>query len=167
MRKETNRTLREASKCLPSEPRGVQINPTLLRILYQERGYSQQSLADAVGVKIATIQNWLWGRCRPLQDNFENLCKALDVSPNMLELTTASLVERGRHTRIARFHAKELLGTNEPPEYREVQLVEADLVDASERESAEEEVRRESLTIPRTEQPSDATESDTAEGDAV
>ena len=144
---------------------GVIINSTSLRILYQERGLTQQVLADMVGVTITTIQMWLWGERNPSKKNFEKLCAALQVSPNMLEISTSELVERGRHARVSRFYNREMLGKNLPPEYKEVQRVEADLQDAAVRESAEEEVRAGKLTVFGAGQSSGDSESDTAEGD--
>ena len=144
---------------------GVVINSTSLRVLYQERGLTQQRLADMVGVGITTIQQWLWGERNPSKKNFAKLCAALQVSPNLLEISTHELVERGRHTRVARFYNREMLGKNEPAEYKEIQRVQSDLQDEEARESAAEEVRAGKLTVFGAEQSSGDTEPNAESGD--
>lgn len=144
---------------------GVLINTTSLRVLYQERGLTQQSLADRVGVSLQTVQMWLWGDRTPSKKNFAKLCAALQVSPNMLEISTNELVERGSHARINRFHQREMLGKNEPPEYKEVQRIHADLQDAAARDAAEEEVKAGNITVFGAQVASGDTEPDTEGGD--
>ena len=147
-------------------PRGVVINTTLLRTLYQERGFSQQSLANAVGVQLQTVHRWLFGKSYPGKERFLKLCQVLDVSPNMLEMSTAELMERGRHARVARFFMKEMLGTNDVATYRETQLILADLQDATDRDTAAEEVKQGNVTVFGAEDADADSERNIADGDA-
>ena len=138
----------------------IAINPTLLRIVIQEKGLTQKKFAELVGVTTDTVQNWVWGRNAIHKDNYAKVCDVLQVSPQLLVLHSGELVERGRTARVMRFHARELLGQNDAPDYREVQLVEADLATADERDAAEEEVREEEVTVYGEDQPSESGESD-------
>ena len=150
----------------PKQPRGVLINTTLLRVLYQERGFSQRTLADAVGVQLQTIHRWLFGKTRPGVDTYKKLCEVLEVSPNLLEMSTAELMERGRHARVARFYLKEIIGENDAPTYRETQLILDDLQDATDRDASAEEVKPGEITIFGAEDAAPDTEPDPADGDA-
>lgn len=127
--------------------KGVRINPTSLRVLMQQKGYTQAGFARDVGVSKDTVAAWLWGKYFPQRKNFDEICKVLDIAPNLLVASSAELVERGRTTRIVRFHLNELQGLNDDPEYREVSDITHDLALESERESTEEEVREEDFTI--------------------
>ena len=62
----------------------VEINATQLRVLMHERGFRRKTLADAVGVKIETVDAWLAATSNPLRKNFNKLCTALDIPSNML-----------------------------------------------------------------------------------
>ena len=131
----------------PKQPRGVLINTTLLRVLYQERGFSQRTLADAVGVQLQTIHRWVFGKTRPGVGAYKKLCEVLDVSPNLLEMSSAELMERGRHARVARFYVKEMIGENDAPSYREIQRIQSDLQDATAGDAAAEEVKTGEITV--------------------
>lgn len=128
----------------------------------QERGFTQRALAKELKVSEDTVAHWLWARYYPQRANFEKLCRVLDVSPNMLVQSSSELIERGRTTRIVRFHAKEVLGQNDAPEYREVREIEVDLALESERVSDEEEVKEEDFTISGESESPEDTKSDTA-----
>ena len=65
------------------------------------------------------------------------------------------------------FFTRELLGLNEPPDYRETQLIEQDLNDAGDRDAAEEEVREGKITLFGQDDASGHSESDATESDAL
>lgn len=126
---------------------GIEINATVLRVAMQERGLNQRQFAELVDVTTDTIHNWVWAKCFPQRRHFDKICEVLNISPQLLSVNSHDLVERGRTARIVRFHVRELIGENDPPDYREVQLIEADLADATERDAAEEEVREGNVAV--------------------
>lgn len=145
----------------------IEINASLLRVLMQERGYTIRELAEEMDVTYHTLYGWLWAKNRPLKKNLLKLADALDISPHLIAIRSTDLVERGRTTRSLRFYAREMLGLNEPPDYREIQLIEQDLTDASDRDSEEEEVRAGEVTVPSEAKSSGHPKPDPKGGDGV
>ena len=131
----------------------IEINGSILRVVMQERNISRDKLADLVGVTGRTVWNWIWDEFDPKEENFYKLCEVLKVSPRLLACSSADLVERGRTSRILRFHAKELMGTNDDPTYAETQLIHQDLMAEADGESAEEETKVGEITIPSSPKP--------------
>ena len=146
---------------------GVTINTTILRVLYQERGFTQPQVAEKIGVSVKSFQNWLWGKCNPSPENFEKICEVLQVAPAMLEGTSQDQMIRGKHALVMRFYTRELIGENEPPTLRDAQSVEQDLNTTADRESAEEDVRQEDITVFSAPESSQDTKPDPDNGDAV
>ena len=55
------------------------LTPTQIRKLRQERGWSQQALADRLGVNRTTIVRWETGEVKPLPALLKLLEKTLEV----------------------------------------------------------------------------------------
>ena len=146
---------------------GVHVNGILLDTTRQERGFTIEQLAEEAGLAPKTIHSWIWGKRRAQRDKFFQVCRVLDVPPGVLLFSAEELVEHGRTKRVTRFHLKEVLGTNEPPTYKEIQLIEGDLISEQEREAEEDEVREEDFTISSEDTSHSDTEPDAPEGDEV
>lgn len=56
----------------------------VIRQIMQEKGLSQQALADILGINQTTISQWLLGRKKPSYDNILSLYEKLGVMPNWL-----------------------------------------------------------------------------------
>lgn len=55
-----------------------------IRQLMEEKGLSQQKLADALGVNQTTISQWLLGNKKPGYDSIMLLYEKFGVTPNAL-----------------------------------------------------------------------------------
>ena len=49
-----------------------------------ERGLSQQKLADVLGVNQTTVSQWILGKKKPGYDSILAICKNFDIEPNDL-----------------------------------------------------------------------------------
>ena len=56
----------------------------VLRQLMNERGLSQQRLADMLGVNQSTVSQWLLGRKKPGYDSILMLYEKFGIQPNEL-----------------------------------------------------------------------------------
>lgn len=56
----------------------------VLRQLMNERGLSQQRLADMLGVNQTTVSQWLLGRKKPGYDSILMLYEKFGIQPNKL-----------------------------------------------------------------------------------
>ncbi len=56
----------------------------VIRQIMQEKGLSQQALADILGINQTTVSQWLLGRKKPSYDNIQSLYEKLGVMPNWL-----------------------------------------------------------------------------------
>ena len=139
------------------KPTGVLINTTMLRILYQEKGMTTAEFARACDSTERTVYNWLTANSRPSKKNYRKICKALDISPLLLQQTSDQISEMAKHQRIMRFYTRELLGENEAPTYAEVTRITDELRDAADGESAEEETKEADIAIPSALKPSSDT----------
>ena len=146
--------------------RGVSINCTVLRVLLQEREFTKQSFASAVGVKADTVHRWLFGETRPGKERYLKICETLEIAPQLLRLSSSELVHRGQHARVARFWTKEMLGLNDAPTHREIQCILDDIQAAGERETAEAEVRAGEITLFGADEPAPDREFNPFESDA-
>ena len=145
--------------------RGVDLNTTSLMVLLQERRYTREYLASQIGVSARTVFAWLSSERNPTEENVRKMAAVLDVPYEQLLMTSQELVERSRHTRVVRFHQRELLGHNEAPTYDEAKRIEDDLQDAAERDASEAEVKKGDITVPSSLDASSDSKSDAEEGD--
>ena len=111
------------------------------------RKFTQQSLADEVGVSALTVSYWCWGDREPTERNFAKLCKALNVHPKILTAHPKELRDYARHKRVMDFYTAEALDENAPADYREVQLIEADIERTAELDPETDDTREEELTV--------------------
>ena len=58
--------------------------PAYLRHYMEERGMNQRQLAEAAGLKEATVSRYLNGQREPKVSTLLTLCSALEVTPNDL-----------------------------------------------------------------------------------
>lgn len=126
---------------------GVVINATMLRVIFQERGFDLPKFADAIGVQSQTVHNYLAKRRNPNKKVFKRICQVLEISPLLLTVASDQLSEIAKHQRIMRFYTREMLGLNEDPTYAEIAKIEEQLADAADGESAESEVKESDLTL--------------------
>lgn len=56
----------------------------VIKQIMQEKGLSQQALADILGINQTTVSQWLLGRKKPSYDNIQSLYEKLGVMPNWL-----------------------------------------------------------------------------------
>ena len=144
---------------------GVEINPMLLRVYYQERGFTQYELSQKVGVSVVTIYKWLKGETRPKTETFYKLCDVLQIEPNVLVAPTSGFINDSKHVRVLRFHAREMAGLNEPPTYSESAAIEQSLANEGQMEAEAQEVKAGQATVFSPQQSATDTESDTTDGD--
>lgn len=150
---------------MSQEKESVKINGTLLRVLIQELGLTQTEVAQRLGVSNQTITAWIWGDAKPMFKNYIRLCEVLDIPPKLLAVSAMELKERSLTNRATRFYAREMVGLNEPPDFREVRDIEADLSIAATRDSEEEEVRHGTITVFGESESSGPTEPDSTGSD--
>lgn len=55
-----------------------------IRQIMEERGLSQQTFADIIGVNQTTVSQWLLGNKKPGYDNIMAIYLNFDVLPNVL-----------------------------------------------------------------------------------
>ena len=143
----------------------VKINSLILKKTCAIRRMSQTDLAKAIGVHNNTVWQWIWDKHSPSRDNFYAICEALDISPKLLAMDSKQLAEVGRTERVLNFYLQEVLEENEPADYREVQLIEADLAATSERDAEEGETKDGKITVYGAGESSGTGESDSQECD--
>ena len=56
----------------------------IIKQLMQDRGLSQQALANILGVNQTTISQWLLGNKKPGYDSIMLLYEKFDIEPNLL-----------------------------------------------------------------------------------
>ena len=56
----------------------------IIKQIMQEKGLSQQTFADILGVNQTTVSQWLLGKKKPGYDSIMLLYKNFDVEPNLL-----------------------------------------------------------------------------------
>ena len=56
----------------------------IIKQLMQERGLSQQALANILGVNQTTISQWLLGNKKPGYDSIMLIYEKFDIEPNLL-----------------------------------------------------------------------------------
>ena len=144
---------------------GVVINGIALQVLIQERGLTVQEVSKKANLDSQTLYNWIRGKHKAREDKYYQLCRALSVAPEILQLSSTEIVELGRTTRVLRWHMKEITGTNDDPSYSEIRDVTTDLQSESERESEEDEVREEKITVYSEAESHSDSESNAEEGD--
>ena len=65
--------------------KGIQRNFIInLRFLRKKQGYTQQEIADRLGINRKKYNKWETGVCEPGLKNIEELCNLLDVDYNSL-----------------------------------------------------------------------------------
>lgn len=74
-----------------------QANYLKLSEMRNNKGYSQQQLADLIGVRRSTISDWENGKMLPTPENIDKLANVLEVDFDVLE----ALIK-------ARYYAKQL-----------------------------------------------------------
>ena len=56
----------------------------IIKQLMQEKGYSQKSFADVLGVNQTTVSQWLLGKKKPGYDSILLLYEKFNIEPNLL-----------------------------------------------------------------------------------
>ena len=56
----------------------------VIKQIMDERGLSQQKLADVLGVNQTTVSQWILGKKKPGYDSILAICKNFDIEPNDL-----------------------------------------------------------------------------------
>ena len=56
----------------------------VIKQIMDERGLSQQKLADILGVNQTTVSQWILGKKKPGYDSILAICKNFDIEPNDL-----------------------------------------------------------------------------------
>ena len=56
----------------------------IIKQIMQEKGLSQQGLADILGVNQTTVSQWLLGRKKPGYDSILLIYEKFDIEPNLL-----------------------------------------------------------------------------------
>lgn len=125
----------------------VTINSHVLRSAYLARGLTQKRLADEISVDITTIRNWLSNVSSPTPENFTKLCGALDINPKLLEMDSNTLITESKHFRVVDFHVRQMMGLNEPADYKEVRLLMDDINMEGAMEVARQDVKPGQWTI--------------------
>lgn len=105
----------------------VAINSHVLRSAYLARGFTQKRLADEIEVDISTIRNWLSNISSPTTENFVKLCDTLQVDPALLEMDSNTLITESKHFRVVDFHVRQMMGLNDPADYKEIRLLMQDI----------------------------------------
>ena len=85
-----------------------------LKYVRKEKNYTQQKLADAIGVKQSTIATYETGRNIPIDAVISSICK--ETGCNEVWLRTAegdTFKEESRHEHIMRFAAQTISGSDE------------------------------------------------------
>ena len=59
-----------------------------IRELREQRGWSQQDLAQHIGVSLTTVYNWERGRHEPRLSQFSELARLFKVPMDRIELAT-------------------------------------------------------------------------------
>ena len=95
--------------------------PKRLATIRKQQGFTQQALADAVGVHVTQIQRYEWGNSQPTLDVLRQLAIALGVNSDTLVFGPD---ERGPHNELKlKFEAIEAMNT-------ENQAIVISLIDA-------------------------------------
>ena len=151
-------------------PTSVPINSISLRVLLNRKKLTQQALADLVGVHLRTVQLWLRTDDKhsdPTVENFEQLCRVLDVPAVVLNSTSRELERLALHMRVMDFYVAEVSGENEPTDYRELQLIREDISNDPDGGSEEDEVKPGTSFVSSEVKPHPDPVDDTADGDGV
>ncbi|MBQ3493357.1 MAG: helix-turn-helix transcriptional regulator [Clostridia bacterium] len=56
----------------------------IIKSIMNERGFSQQKLADILGVNQTTVSQWLLGRKKPGYDSIMLIYEKFGIEPNVL-----------------------------------------------------------------------------------
>lgn len=56
----------------------------LLEKVMKERGFTQEALAEKLGIKIPNVSRWINGHVCPTIDTLAKICRCLDCTPNDL-----------------------------------------------------------------------------------
>lgn len=56
----------------------------IIKQIMQEKGLSQQTFADILGVNQTTVSQWLLGKKKPGYDSILLLYEKFDIEPNLL-----------------------------------------------------------------------------------
>ena len=56
----------------------------VIKQIMQERGFSQQTFADILGINQTTVSQWLLGRKKPGYDSILLLYEKFGIEPNLL-----------------------------------------------------------------------------------
>lgn len=146
-------------------PKSIPINPLSLKALIHLRGYTQQELADEMGIGVRTIQGWLYGEKHPSERYFVKLCNTLKVPPIQLTAHSKEIRDRARHERVMKFYHAEMLDELALADYREVQLIQADIDTTAEFDPSGDETKELDITVSSAGESSAHPKSDDENGD--
>lgn len=60
----------------------------ILEKVMKEKGFTQEALAEMLGIKIPNISRWINGHVCPTIDTVAKICKCLNCTPNDLIVLT-------------------------------------------------------------------------------
>ena len=148
--------------------KGIEINPSILRVRYRAHGYTMEELAHDIGVDRQTVHEWCWGKSNPKAENFVKLCSQLRIDPKILMMNSGDLVSLAKHDRLISYAVAQVTGENDSvDEYSEARQIEIDILADSYREDAEQDVTVSDPEIFDQEKASSDSESDSTTSDEV
>ena len=98
---------------MPRGKKGVTINSTLLNTLVTKRG-TKIGFARDHNFKKQDIMNWTLGISLPSEHQLKKLCKALEISPEILMLPGELYVAKGWQAALTRWAEQHIENEREP-----------------------------------------------------
>lgn len=73
------------------------LDNTALRKAIKKNGFTQQEIAEELGVSTSAISDWVNGKAQPNQKSIEALAKVLEVSPEDITTEQPQAINYGDH----------------------------------------------------------------------